>query len=137
MEETPPFTIESFYKYVGEKRLMAAKCAVCGSVLLPPRPFCSQCCSSKLRWVQIRGVGKLETYTIIHVASPQFQEMAPYVVGIVKLYEGPRLPAMIRNVEPKDVKVGMDLKVDFDTTLLTLWPMWPRYFFKPLQDNKD
>jgi len=131
MEEVRPFTVESFYKFVSERKLMAAKCVECGFMLLPPRPLCPHCHSSNLTWTQLKGVGKLETFTIIHVAPPQFQAMTPYVVGIVKLHEGPRLPGMIHNVKPQEVKVGMDLRVDFDTTLPSQWPMWPRYFFKP------
>jgi len=132
MEEVPPLTVESFYKFVSERRLMAAKCVECGSVLLPPRPLCPRCYSSNLTWVQLKGVGKLETFTIIHAAPPQFQEMIPYVVGIVRLDEGPRLPGMIQNIKPEEVRVGMDLRVDFETTLPSQWPVWPRYFFRPL-----
>ena len=132
MEEVPPFTIESFYKFVSERKLMAAKCVKCGSVLLPPRPLCPHCHSSNLTWVQLKGEGKLETFTIIHVAPPQFQALTPYVVGIVKLHEGPRVPGMIHNIKPQEVRVGMDLRVDFDTALPSQWPMWPRYFFRPL-----
>jgi len=131
MEEIPSFTIESFYKLVGERKLTAAKCGECKSILLPPRPICPHCYSSNLTWFQLKGMGKLETFTTIHVAPPQFQAITPYMVGIVRLHEGPRLPGMIKNVKPEEVRVGMDLRVDFDTELPSQWPTWPRYFFRP------
>lgn len=131
MAETFPFTIEQFYKFVSEKKLMAAKCKKCGTMLLPPRPMCTKCFSSDLEWVELKNKGKLLTYTVIHVSSKQFESLIPYAVGIVKLEDGPKLPGMIQDVEPEKISVGMSLEVDFDTTIPSEWPTWPRYFFKP------
>ncbi|MBE0511554.1 Zn-ribbon domain-containing OB-fold protein [Candidatus Bathyarchaeota archaeon] len=131
MSETHPFTIESFYKFVSEGKLMAAKCSKCGTLLLPPRPVCTKCLSTDFKWVELKGEGKLLSYTVIHVSPMQFQSMAPYTVGIVELEDGPHLPGMIRDVEPEKIRVGMDLKVDFETSIPTQWPLWPRYFFRP------
>lgn len=131
MAEKYPFTIEQFYKFVSERRLMAAKCKKCGTMLLPPRPMCTKCFSSDLEWVELKNKGKLLTYTVIHVSSKQFESLIPYAVGIVKLEDGPKLPGMIQDVEPEKISVGMSLEVDFDTTIPSEWPTWPRYFFKP------
>ncbi|MCK4885325.1 Zn-ribbon domain-containing OB-fold protein [Candidatus Bathyarchaeota archaeon] len=133
MSEQPiPFTIASFYKFVSENKLMAAKCSECGTVLLPPKPMCTNCLSTNLKWIELDGAGKLLSYTIIHVAPEQFQSMAPYTVGIVELKKGLRLPGMIRNVNPEEIKIGMNLKIDFDSSTSSQWPAWTRYFFKPL-----
>ena len=131
MAEAFPFTIEQFYKFASERKLMAAKCKKCGTMLLPPRPMCTKCFSSDLEWVELENEGKLLTYTVIHVSPKQFESFVPYSVGIVELEDGLKLPGMIRGVEPEKISVGMDLKVDFDTTIPSEWPTWPRYFFKP------
>ncbi len=133
MVETLPFTIESFYKFIAEKRLMGAKCKRCGKLLVPPRPMCTDCYSKALEWIQLNGEGKLLTYTVIHVSPKQFRSMAPYAVGIVKLVEGPQLPGMIHGIDPDKIRVDMKLRVDFDTALASEWPQWPRYYFKPLE----
>ena len=133
MSDNPlPFTISSFYKFVSEKRLMAAKCNECGTVLLPPKPMCTKCLSTNLKWIELEGAGKLLSYTVIYIAPEQFQSITPYTVGIVELQKGLRLPGMIRDVDPKEIRVGMDLKIDFDTSASSQWPAWPRYFFRPL-----
>ena len=131
-EQHIPFTIASFYKFVSEKQLMAAKCNECGNVILPPKPMCTKCLSTNLKWIELEGAGKLLSYTVIHVAPEQFQSMAPYTVGIVELKKGLRLPGMIRNVNPEEIKIGMDLKIDFDSSASSQWPAWTRYFFRPL-----
>ena len=130
MAETRPFTIEEFYRFAGEKRLMVARCNKCGELFLPPRPMCTKCLSTDLKWVELGKRGELLTYTVIHVAPTQFQSMVPYIVGVVKLKDGLKLPGMIRGIEPEEIKVGMELEIDFDTTLPSQWPMWPRYFFR-------
>ena len=131
MAETVPFTIEQFYKFVSERRLMAAKCGECGAMLLPPRPMCTECFSSHMEWVELKNKGELLTYTVIHISPRQFESIAPYAVGIVRLEDGPKLPGIIRDIELEGISVGMSLEVGFDTTKPPEWPVWPRYFFKP------
>jgi uncharacterized OB-fold protein len=116
--------------------LMAAKCSECGNLLLPPKPMCTKCLSTNLKWTEIEGTGKLLSYTVIHVAPIQFQSVAPYTVGIVELKNGLRIPGMVKNENGENisvdrVKVGMDLKIGFDPEAPTEWPSWPRYFFRP------
>lgn len=131
MAEAHSFTIESFYRFVNDGKLMAAKCSSCGTLHLPPRPMCTKCFSTDSEWIELKKIGKLLTYTVIHVSPEQFQSMVPYAVGIASLQYGLNLPGMIHGVKPEEIKVGMDLAVDFDKTLPSQWPVWPRYFFRP------
>jgi len=128
-----PFTIEQFYKFIGERKLMGVKCNSCGLIFIPPRPMCPKCLSKDLSWIQLKNKGKLLTYTVIYVAPEEFQHMSPYAIGIIELEKGVRLPGIIRNVKHEDLKVGMELEIDFDTSISSKWPQWPKYFFKPPQ----
>ena len=134
MSEEGPFTIEQFYKYVEQGKLMGGRCKKCGTIYLPPRPLCTKCFSKDFEWVEISPKGKLLTYTIIHVAPVQFQSMAPYAVGIVQLENGLKIPGMIRDVEHEKIEIGMELQVGFEKPSATAsqWPQWPRYYFKPV-----
>lgn len=80
--------------------------------------------------MELEGKGELSSYTVIHISSEQFQSETPYTIGIVKLKEGLNLPGIIRDVNPKKIMIGMNLLVDFDTSILPQWPQWSRYFFK-------
>jgi len=132
MTEQPPFTIEQFYKFLAEGKLMAGKCTNCGKIHLPPRPLCDNCYNQTFTWTPMPNKGALVTYTIIHVAPEQFQHLIPYAVGIVQLQNGAKLPGMITGVPNNKLKVGMNLTVDFTTCKTTkAWPQWPRYCFKP------
>ena len=130
MLEVPPFTLESFYRFAGQEKLMAAKCKTCQTLLLPPKPMCTNCLSSNLEWVELKKKGTLVTFTVIYIPPKQFESMAPYAVGILKLEDGPKLLGMILGIETQKIKAGMELVIDFDKTTPSQWPMWPRYFFR-------
>ncbi|MCW4009142.1 MAG: Zn-ribbon domain-containing OB-fold protein [Candidatus Bathyarchaeota archaeon] len=132
MSSQTPFTIEQFYKFMSEGKVMAAKCRKCGKIHLPPRPICDNCYAQEFSWTEVSGKGKLLTYTIIHVAPPQFQPLVPYPVGIVQLENGLRLPGMISGVAEAQLKAGIELTVDFEACNTNqTWPQWRRYCFKP------
>jgi len=132
MDEQAPFTIEQFYKHINQGKLLGGKCRKCGKIHLPPRPLCDNCFSKDFEWTEIPTKAKLLTYTVIHIAPTQFQSMAPYAMGIVQLADELRIPGMIRGVPLEQIRIGMDLAIDFGTCAATQpWPQWPRYYFKP------
>lgn len=124
--------VENFYMFCAERKLMGVRCKQCGAVICPPRSICPKCSADTFDWMELKGRGKLLTYTIIHFPPSQFQALAPYAVGIIKLEQGPQLSGMIKNVKLEDLRIEMDLQVDFETALPKEWPRWPRYFFKPV-----
>lgn len=133
MSEQAAFTIEQFYNHVNRGKLLGGRCRKCGKLNLPPRPICDACFSKEIEWTAVSTKGRLLTYTVIYIAPTQFQSMVPYAVGIVELQGGLKIPGMIRGVALEEIKVGMDLKIDFGTCVATqVWPQWPRYYFKPV-----
>ena len=127
-----PFIIEQFYSFLSQNKLMAGKCLKCGKIHLPPRPLCDNCYSAQFEWMQISGEGKLLTYTVIHIAPTQFQELAPYSIGIIQLADDLKLPGVIQNVPLDQLKIGMTLKVAFNACDGSQnWPNWSKYCLKP------
>jgi len=132
MSEEAQFSIEQFCRHLSQGKLMGGKCLKCGKIHFPPRPICDNCFSKEFRWVEISNKGKLLTYTVIHVAPTQFQSMAPYAVGIVQFEDGVKLPGMIKDMAPEQIKIGMPLTLVFEAFQATAqWPQWPKYHFKP------
>jgi uncharacterized OB-fold protein len=132
MNAETPFTVDQFYKFLTQKKIMAAKCQKCGKIHLPPRPLCDNCYSQQFEWINVSGKGKLLTYTIISIAPQQFQDLTPYAVGIVQLENNLRIPGMIQGVKQEELKIGMELTLDFDFCSSSQnWPQWQRYCLKP------
>lgn len=122
-------TLEQFYDYISQRRLMAVVCNACDQLFLPPRERCAKCGSADVQWTQLKGTGELQTYTVIHVAPQEFQPLTPYAVGIVRLDEGPRLFGMIKDVQHTALRPGLRLKVNFEEQKRETWPQWPKYYF--------
>jgi uncharacterized OB-fold protein len=61
------------------------------------------------------GRAKVYSFIVVHRPThPAFFDDAPYLVAIVELEEGPRLHTRLFGVDPKDVKVGMEVEVFFE-----------------------
>jgi hypothetical protein len=116
-----PFTIDSFFSFFTEKKLMASRCEECGALWLPPRPVCLKCHGTEMEWAELEGRGKIVAFTVIGVGSMMMVNAGygrdnPYCVGVVQLEEGPRISAQILGVDvahPENIKIGTPVTVDF------------------------
>lgn len=121
MTEQRNFTADSFYKFVSEKKLMASRCKKCQAMFLPPHPICIKCFGIEMEWVELKGTGKLAAFSAISVGptctlAEGHDRNNPYVVGIVKMDEGPKICGRIHGIDPKSpekIKVGTHLKLEF------------------------
>ena len=116
-----PITVDSFEKFLGEKKLMGTKCKKCGAVHCPPRPICLKCDSDELEWTEMSGKGKIAAFTVIGVGPMPmvwegYSRENPYCSGVIELEEGPKISAQITGVDtahPENIKIGTPLVVDF------------------------
>ncbi len=111
----------SFYQFLCEKKLMASRCKKCHALYLPPHPICIKCYSSDLEWVPMKGEGKLAAFSVIAVGptctiAEGHDRNNPYLVGIVKLDEGPKICGRIRGIDtknPEKIKIGTPVKIEY------------------------
>ncbi len=121
MAEDRDFNSASFYRFLTEKKLMASRCKKCHALYLPPHPICTRCHASEMEWVEMKGSGKLAAFTSIAVGPSStieegYDRNNPYVVGIVKLDEGPKISGRIHGLDakkPAGIKVGIPLEAEF------------------------
>lgn len=72
---------------------------------LPPRRVCPDCGSRELGDEPLPESGEIATHTTITVATPQFEDDAPYVTAIAEF--GPvSITGLVRGVDPEDVSMG-------------------------------
>jgi len=120
MEERP-ISVISFHKFLNEEKLMGSRCKKCSALYAPPRPICLKCYSRDMEWAELKGKGKLATFTSIYIGPPQMVEQGydrnhPYCSGVVDLEEGVRIDARIEGVDaskPETIKIGTPLTVEF------------------------
>ncbi len=130
--ENRPLTLASFFKYCSEGKLMSAKCEKCDSLWIPPREICPTCLSSEMTWKEMSRDGELLTYTVVHVPAPSFKGRAPYVVGIVRLTEGPVLSGLVREAEEQDMIIGKHVTTRFESVQGPKWQPGFSYYFVPV-----
>jgi hypothetical protein len=94
----------------GELRI--PRCRACGLLNWFPRSMCRQCSSEDLHWEAMSGRGQLYSFSVVR-RSPSPDLPSPYVLALVDLDEGVRLMSHVVDIEPDDVRVGMDLAVSF------------------------
>jgi uncharacterized OB-fold protein len=113
---TVSFTSEAkttdFIKYLEQGKVMATRCKKCGTNYFPPKMDCPSCLGSDVEWFEIKGNGKLITYTIVQYGPSGFENDAPYTLGILDFGDGLHVFGRLsKNIKESDIKAGMALKV--------------------------
>jgi uncharacterized OB-fold protein len=96
-----------FWEAAGRRQLTIQRCNACSRHQFYPRPFCIECSSDDVEWVNAAGTGSVYSMTVVRIQiSPEFSP--PYTVAVVELDEGPR---MLTNIVGKAVKIGDRVRV--------------------------
>ena len=64
-----------------------------------------------LEWREVPGKGTLYSFTDIHVAPPGFEDLAPYMIGVIELDEGVRMMTPLQGLTMEDAVLGMRMRV--------------------------
>ena len=90
------------------------ECAA-GHGSLPPRRACPRCGRAELEAVALPGVGEVETYTVVHVPTPQLEGDVPYTTAIARF--GPvRLSGFLRGLDGDGDPVGASVEASVEGT---------------------
>lgn len=85
-----------FWEAAAEGRLLVQRCEDCGKAVFYPRGICPHCWSPRLKWDEASGRGRLKSFSVVHKPGhPSWLPVAPYVVGLVELEEGPTMTSFI------------------------------------------
>ncbi len=118
-----------FFEATRRGQLVVQKCDGCGTTRFPARDLCSNCLSTKSRWVPVSGRGEVFSFNIMHqVYHPSFAGEIPYAVVVVKLEEGAKITSNLVGIKPHDIRCGMPVEVVFErlTDEVTLPKFRPR-----------
>jgi uncharacterized protein len=104
---------EPFWQAAKERRLVAPQCAVCGTFRLPPTPFCPNCQSKSVNWVDLGGDAIVYSFAVVH-GFPGMPDLV-LVPAVLDLPDAPgaRLVSNVVDIAPADVTIGMPVRVDF------------------------
>jgi len=87
--------------------LVGRRCRDCGEHFFGAPRFCLKCTSAELEPVELSKEGTLHSFTVVRQAPPGWPGTVPYILGSVRLPEGPRIAAEVVDCPEVAVKVGM------------------------------
>ena len=108
-----PYTrVTEFAAHLKDGRIMGSRCKKCGATSFPPVADCAKCMSPDFEFYEVTGKAKVNSFTKIVAAPTGFDQVAPYVVGVVDLEEGGRALAWFgKSIKEKDIEIGMDVQI--------------------------
>jgi uncharacterized OB-fold protein len=108
--ETAPF-----WAACREHKLIIQRCRSCGHKRFPPTRFCSECQSAEQDWTESSGRGVIFSWIVVRHPVPKeaFAPDVPYIVALVDLEEGVRMPANLEGCAPEAVRGSMPVMVGF------------------------
>lgn len=90
-----------------QNRLLGLKCQSCGAITVPPKMVCRQCASPDLEIVELKGVGKIRTFTTVFVAAEGRESEIPYTIVMVELEDGPWIMGNLEGIDPKEASMEL------------------------------
>ena len=109
---------KKFYERCKDDILLYQKCINCHEIIFPLQKYCPKCNGRNLRLKESKGIGKINTFTVIHDHDP-FDLMGdgelPYACVLVDMDEGFRIYSYIVECNFDELQRGMPVEVIFDT----------------------
>ncbi|MBS4209389.1 OB-fold domain-containing protein [Bacillus sp. FJAT-50079] len=103
-----------FWDGIEKKQFLLQQCGDCQQWVFYPRTICPHCWSNNLEWKAASGKAKLKTWGIVHrPGHPAWSEIAPYVLGVVELEEGPTMMTHLLLDPEEEFKIGLPLEVSY------------------------
>ncbi|MCE9599827.1 MAG: long-chain-fatty-acid--CoA ligase [Spirochaetia bacterium] len=120
-------------KFYGTYRKGCTRCN--DAVQCPPKSFCGLCHEACEDWKELPNRGVLESFTTVYMEFPGQPTKPPYTYGYIKL-EGAstHLYHMIREIEEKDIRVGMKVEPVWSPLESRKGNLYDIQYFRPLKD---
>lgn len=84
-----------------QNKILGLKCKECGALTVPPKMACRQCTSQEMEVVEVKGSGRIRTFTTVFVGAEGRESEIPYILVMVELDEGPWLMGNLESIDPK------------------------------------
>jgi uncharacterized protein len=109
MRSMDPYA-QQFWTHTKNKEFRLQQCSDCQKFRWPPGPTCDACLSDNFAWAQMKGRGKLLSWTTFHRAYfPEYP--APHTSIVLELDEGPLFVSYPVDIAVTDLREGMVLSL--------------------------
>jgi len=98
-------TFTEFNQSLRKNKLLGLKCGNCGGFTCPPKMVCHECGGSDVETVQLKGRGKIVTFTSSYLAGLGREVETPILIIMVELTEGPWIMGNLIGFDPEKATV--------------------------------
>ncbi len=102
--------VNDFIDYLEKGKVAGTKCKECGKMFFPPRADCYNCLSDDMEWFEVKGKGKLVTYSTLKFAPIGFDGDLPYSIALLDYGDYKVFGRIADNVKDDEIRVGMDME---------------------------
>ena len=124
-----------FLEALKNGKILATKCDKCRRVIVPPRTFCELCFKATDGWTYVKDTGRINTYSISHIAGDASRIKEPILVAIIDIdgaSKGMGILHLLGEVKPDDIKFGMKVKAVWKPARERTGAITDIKYFKPL-----
>ena len=87
--------------------LLGLRCKDCGTITVPPKMACRECTSQDMEIIELKGSGKIQTFTTVYSAPEGRQDELPYTIVLVELDEGPWIMGNLVDINPRQTTMEL------------------------------
>ncbi len=101
--------VNDFIDHLEQGKVMHTCCKACGAHYFPPRADCAKCLTIDMEWRQVKGKGKLVSYSRLKYAPAGFEEDLPYTIALLNYGKYQVFGRLDSALDIDEVKIGMEL----------------------------
>jgi hypothetical protein len=103
-----------YFDGAAQDTLVVRRCCACLAFLAPHLMRCTACESPQVEWAPVAGEASLVSWSVAHQRpAADGTPVAPTVLGLVELDEGPWLHVQLGDVDPDGLAAGNRFRVAF------------------------
>ncbi|MEN6319675.1 MAG: Zn-ribbon domain-containing OB-fold protein [Syntrophaceae bacterium] len=110
LSHTDTTKINDFIGYMEQGKLMGTRCRKCGINYFPPRADCFHSLDSDMEWFEVKGTGKLLSYSTLAFAPAGFTQDLPYTIAVLDYGEYRVFGRVDKSIAEKELYTGMEMK---------------------------
>ena len=102
--------VNDFIDYLEQGKVMGTRCKSCGQVFFPPRADCCRCLSSDMDWFEVKGKGRLVSFSQLKYAPSGFEGDLPYSIAVLDYGEYKVFGRIADDISEEEIKLGMEME---------------------------
>jgi uncharacterized OB-fold protein len=104
--------VNDFIDYLEQGKVMGTRCKNCEKVYFPPRADCYNCLTREVEWFEVKGVGKLITYSKLKYAPVGFENDLPYCIAVLDYGDYKVFGRISSEIPEEEIQLGMEMKTE-------------------------